>query len=77
MKEQVEAAMTNDELARAIAAAWDMQHRTGRMSANYQDVVDHLAELLKAQQKRAGLMTIKTPNLNYTAETPHNTGDKQ
>lgn len=45
--------LTHAELADAIEQAWQMQHRTGRMSANHGDITAHLAALLKEQRRRA------------------------
>lgn len=45
--------LTHAELADAIERAWQMQHRTGRMSANHGDITAHLAALLKEQRRRA------------------------
>lgn len=48
--------MTNAELAAAIEAAWQLQQRTYNGSATYQDICDHLRDLLRTQQARACVM---------------------
>lgn len=63
-----ETQMTNEELQRAIAAAWDTQNRTGRISDCHTAVVSHLEALLRIQQMRAGFVRLRSPNAEVSRD---------